>query len=155
MWTPVFPVLTAYAPRSVYGRYLRFVLDVVETNLPPDVRLVRVHGLVGGIEKRGDRFELVVGDEVIVCDQVAVCSGHPREQAERTMLSGRSNAQRHQRAGSVIGILGLGLTFHDAVAMLTVGRGGRFVGRGPDCEYIPGGQEPALIVAGSRSALPV
>lgn len=166
-----FPGPDAYAPRSHYGRYLRFVLDVVETNLPPGVNLVRVPGLVSGIEKRGGRFELHVGDRLIACDQVAICSGHPREQPELTVLAGRTNPDRHQRRtslrtsgdtarqepspGNVIGILGLGLTFHDAVAMLTVGRGGRFVGGQRDCTYIPSGEEPDLIVAGSRSALPI
>jgi methylaspartate mutase epsilon subunit len=165
-----FPGPCAYAPRSLYGRYLRFVLDVVETNLPPNVDLVRVPGLVSGIEKRGGRFELLVGDQKIACDQVAVCSGHAREQTWRCVLAGWSAGERHQRhaaphvrddagrgvfPGGVTGILGLGLTFHDVVATLTVGRGGRFVGRGRDCEYVPSGAEPDLIVAGSRSALPI
>ncbi len=166
-----FPGPDAYAPRSLYGRYLRFVLDVVETNLPPDVGLVRIHGLVSGIEKRHGRFELLVGDHLIMCDQVAICSGHPREQPEPSVPAGWTNSERHQRRtpsrasydagrrgvspGSVIGVLGLGLSFHDVVAMLTVGRGGRFAGRGQGCEYIPSGEEPDLIVAGSRSALPI
>jgi FAD-NAD(P)-binding len=166
-----FPGPGAYAPRSLYGRYLRFVLDVVETNLPPDVDLVRVPGLVDGIEKRGERFELLVGDRSIVCDQVAICSGHPREEPERSTAAGWARPARHRRGsaarargdagrrgaspGGAIGILGLGLTFHDVVATLTVGRGGRFAGQGQDCAYIPSGQEPDLIVAGSRSALPI
>ncbi|MEV0505543.1 FAD/NAD(P)-binding protein, partial [Streptomyces spectabilis] len=89
-----FPGPDAYAPRSLYGRYLRFVLDVVETNLPHDVRLVRVPGLVSGIEKRAGRFELRVGDRLITCDQVAVCSGHPREQSARPALVGRPASER-------------------------------------------------------------
>jgi len=166
-----FPGPDAYAPRSLYGRYLRFVLDVVETNLPPNVDLIRVPGLVSSIEKRAGRFELLVGDQVIACDKVAVCSGHLRDQPERSVSVGWTSWERQQRhtdlstsgdvghrvvsPGSVIGILGLGLTFHDVLATLTVGRGGRFVGRGQDCEYIPSGAEPHLIVAGSRSALPI
>jgi methylaspartate mutase epsilon subunit len=166
-----FPGSDAYASRSLYGRYLHFVLDVVETNLPPDVSLVRVLGLVTGIEKRGGRFELLVGDQVIACDQVAICSGHPREEPEHSVLAGWTNSDRHERRtasrtfgdagrrgvfpGGMIGILGLGLSFHDVVATLTVGRGGRFAGRGLECEYVPSGEEPDLIVAGSRSALPI
>lgn len=166
-----YPGPDAYAPRSLYGRYLRFVLDVVETNLPPEVRLVRVTGLVSGIEKRDGRFELLVGDDVVTCDRVAVCSGHPRE-PEPSGPADRTGPQQHRRrraaasasddagrraasSGGVIGILGLGLTFHDVVAMLTVGRGGRFTGQGRDCEYVASGDEPDLIVAGSRSALPI
>lgn len=148
-----FPGPHAYAPRSLYGRYLRFVLDVVETNLPPDVSLVRIAGLVRDIEKRGGRFELRVGDRVITCDRVAICSGHPREQRHQRRTASCDVKDAGNRG--VVGILGLGLTFHDVVAMLTVGRGGRFVGRGHDCEYVPSGAEPALVVAGSRSALPI
>lgn len=163
-----FPGPDAYAPRSLYGRYLRLVLDVVETNLPPEVDLIRLPGLVSGIEKRGGRFELVVGDQLIVCDKVAVCSGHLRDQPEHPAAVGWTGAQQHTALpapdnagrrmalpGSVIGVLGLGLTFHDVLASLTVGRGGRFAGRGQDCEYLPSGKEPRLIVAGSRSALPI
>ena len=166
-----FPGPDAYAPRSLYGRYLRFVLDVVETNLPSGVDLVRVPGLVSSVEKRGGRFELLVGDRSITCDRVAVCIGHPREQPWYAALDGRTVTQQRRRrataraldddgrrgpaSGGVVGILGLGLTFHDVLAALTVGRGGSFAGRGPECEYIPSGREPDLIVAGSRSALPI
>jgi methylaspartate mutase epsilon subunit len=169
-----FPGPGAYAPRSIYGRYLRFVLDVVETNLPPGVDLVRIHGMVSSIEKRGGRFELLVADRSITCDRIAVCSGHPREQSDqsgRFAATGWTNPERLRhctaaRAGDdsgrrgafpagVTGILGLGLTFHDVLAALTVGRGGRFVGSGDECEYIPSGDEPELIVAGSRSAKPI
>ena len=169
-----FPGPGAYAPRSVYGRYLRFVLDVVETNLPPGVDLVRVHGVVSGIEKRGGRFELSVADQPITCDRVAVCSGHQREPSDqpgRFVSAGWTSPERlrHRAAaragddlgrrgvcpGGVTGIIGLGLTFHDVVAALTVGRGGRFVGSGEECVYVPSGDEPDLIVAGSRSAVPI
>ena len=166
-----FPGPDAYAPRSLYGRYLHLVLDVVETNLPPDVNLVRISGLVSGIEKSDGRFDVRIEGRVIACDQVVICSGHRRERPERSALTGRTNSKRHRRRmaapapggaeksrsmpGDVIGIRGLGLTFHDIVATLTVGRGGRFVGRGRDCRYIRSGAEPDLVVAGSRSALPV
>ena len=169
-----FPGPGAYAPRSVYGRYLRFVLDVIETNLPPGVDLVRIHGVVRAIEKRGERFELSIADRPVVCDRVAVCSGHQREQSDKSgrfVATGWTNPERlRQRTtaragdepgrrgafpGGATGIVGLGLTFHDVVAALTVGRGGRFVGSGEQCVYIPGGDEPDLIVAGSRSAMPI
>ncbi len=49
-------------------------------------------------------------------------------------------------------MIGLGLTFFDVMAELTVGRGGRFVERDGRTEYLPSGREPHL-VAGSRSGL--
>jgi len=103
-----------------------------------------------------------------------VCTGHPREPSDRSgrfVSTGWTNPERlHHRtaacardeggrrgvlSGGVTGILGLGLTFHDVLAALTVGRGGRFVGSGETCEYVPGGGEPDFIVAGSRSAMPI
>lgn len=49
-------------------------------------------------------------------------------------------------------MIGLGLTFFDVLAELTIGRGGRFVEHGGRTEYLPSGREPHL-VAGSRSGL--
>ncbi|MBC6463120.1 hypothetical protein HKK72_35590, partial [Actinomadura sp. HBU206391] len=58
-------------------------------------------------------------------------------------------------AGSPVGIIGLGLSFYDVMAALTIGRGGRFEpgGRG-GLVYRPSGREP-LLVAGSRSGVPL
>ncbi|WP_278255872.1 hypothetical protein [Nocardioides convexus] len=49
---------------------------------------------------------------------------------------------------------GLGLTFYDSLALLTEGRGGRYVDDGTALRYLPSGNEP-LIVAGSRSGVPL
>src|SRR5690606_28198737 len=52
-------------------------------------------------------------------------------------------------------VAGLGANFFDVVALLTAGRGGRFVaGDSPfDLTYLPSGREPRLLV-GSRRGLP-
>ncbi|NGZ99815.1 hypothetical protein G5V59_04410 [Nocardioides sp. W3-2-3] len=57
-------------------------------------------------------------------------------------------------AGDVVGVRGLGLTFYDSLALLTEGRGGRYVDDGTALRYLPSGNEP-LIVAGSRSGVPL
>ena len=56
--------------------------------------------------------------------------------------------------GSVVGVLGLGLSFYDVMAALTIGRGERFEAAGDGLQYEPSGREP-LVVAGSRSGVPV
>ena len=166
-----FPGPTAYAPRSHYGRYLRFVLDVVETNLPTEAEMIRLNGLVTDVRKCGDRFELDLNGQLVICDHVVVCSGHPRsrpaeQDAHEWILSGhRQSRARARDAGGAavdvprrgtVGIIGLGLTFHDVLASLTVGRGGRFEQLSRTrCEYVPSGNEPDVIVAASRSALPI
>jgi hypothetical protein len=58
-------------------------------------------------------------------------------------------------AGVPVGVIGLGLSFYDVMAQLTLGRGGRFVGAGDGhLRYLPSGREP-LLVAGSRGGLPL
>ncbi|WP_251840381.1 FAD/NAD(P)-binding protein [Oceanitalea stevensii] len=58
-------------------------------------------------------------------------------------------------AGEDVVVAGLGANFFDVVAVLTAGRGGRFVpGDSPfDLTYLPSGREPRLLV-GSRRGLP-
>lgn len=82
-----FPGPDAYAPRSLYGRYLRFVLDVIETNLPPNAHLVRILGLASDIERRDEQFEVVVNDYTLPCDDIVICTGHPRKQPESLGLA--------------------------------------------------------------------
>ncbi|WP_230976418.1 FAD/NAD(P)-binding protein [Georgenia wutianyii] len=57
--------------------------------------------------------------------------------------------------GEDVVVAGLGANFFDVVALLTAGRGGRFVaGSSPlDLTYLPSGREPRLLV-GSRRGLP-
>ena len=58
-------------------------------------------------------------------------------------------------AGVTVGVIGLGLSFYDVMAQLTLGRGGRFVDDGDGrLRYLPSGREP-LLVAGSRGGLPL
>ncbi len=58
-------------------------------------------------------------------------------------------------AGEDVVVAGLGANFFDVVAVLTAGRGGRFVaGDSPvELTYLPSGREPRLLV-GSRRGLP-
>ena len=46
---------------------------------------------------------------------------------------------------AVVAIQGLGLTGHDVIAELTVGRGGRFAETGSRLRYLPSGREPRLL----------
>ncbi|MER6563752.1 FAD/NAD(P)-binding protein, partial [Streptomyces sp. NPDC001027] len=43
---PEYPGPNSYAPRALHGRYMRFLLDAIEKNLPERVRLTPVHGCV-------------------------------------------------------------------------------------------------------------
>jgi methylaspartate mutase epsilon subunit len=166
-----------YAPRAVYGRYLRYVLDRVEENLPPRVTVHRVRARVEDLARAGSttRWTLHLHDgQKLDVERVVLTTGHPRSEppAERrrladlasarpdlTYLSGDSTADLPLGdipAGTDVGIIGLGLSFYDVLAELTLGRGGRFTedGAGGRLRYRQSGREPVL-VAGSRAGVPL
>jgi L-lysine 2,3-aminomutase/uncharacterized NAD(P)/FAD-binding protein YdhS len=159
----------AYAPRYVYGLYLRSVYRALCALAPPHARVRPYVGRVVGLEPAppGWALALETGD-TLTADSVVLATGHSRyrpDPVERGFL-GRAGA-RYVRGdsaadlpldglgpGDTVGLIGLGLSFHDVVVMLTSGRGGRFAaGPGGRLRYRPSGQEPR-IVAGSRSGLP-
>ncbi|MDX3455871.1 FAD/NAD(P)-binding protein [Streptomyces sp. ME02-8801-2C] len=169
-----YPGPDSYAPRAQYGRYLRSVLAAIQASLPPGVRLrcikERVEDVVGG----AGRYRLTLsGGERLDVDRVVLTTGHASNE-----LTGREGdladfAVRHPGlryiqggsaadmplddipAGSRVGVIGLGLSFYDVMAALTLGRGGTFTERADGTlRYVPSGSEP-VIVAGSRSGMPL
>jgi methylaspartate mutase epsilon subunit len=168
-----------HAPRAVYGRYLRFVLDVVERTVPDRVTVHRVLGRVVDVVNTGTRrrsapvsVRLQDGRHLKV-DRAVLTTGHqisepPAEQRRLEAFAARRLQSQYIRgdssadlpldtipAGITVGVIGLGLSFYDVLAQLTLGRGGRFVDDGNGgLRYLPSGREP-LLVAGSRGGLPL
>ncbi|MDV9170868.1 FAD/NAD(P)-binding protein [Streptomyces sp. W16] len=161
-----------YAPRALYGRYLLFLLDRIERSLPSSVTLHRVVATVTDLRKEegGYRLTLDGGGELHV-DRAVLVTGHarPRLSGQLRELQGFARTGPNLRfipGGSAadmplsdiparggVGLIGMGLTFYDVVAALTVGRGGRFTESPDGLVYTASGHEPFL-VAGSRSGFP-
>ncbi|WP_225447789.1 FAD/NAD(P)-binding protein [Streptacidiphilus sp. P02-A3a] len=171
---PDFPGPGSYAPRGVYGRYLSFYLDAVESSLPATATLRRVSGEVVAVERDEQDWRLPLADgQVLHADRVVLATGHAvtelsGEQGQLSAFAAAHLGARYIRGdsaadmplasiapGSRVAVLGMGLSFYDVVAALTAGRGGRFQedGRG-GLRYLPSGREPKL-VAGSRSGVPM
>ncbi|MFD4986512.1 FAD/NAD(P)-binding protein [Streptomyces sp. NPDC058374] len=168
-----FPGPNSYAPRALYGQYLHFVLDSIEAALPDKVTLVRrrqTAAQLRGDGNRGYRLKLADGS-VLAAHRVVLTTGHARPRltgpsqelsefaAQRTHLryvpAGPAAEMRLDElsGGSAVGVMGLGLTFYDVMAALTLGRGGRFTEAADGTlRYRPSGDEP-LLFAGSRSGL--
>ncbi|MFK0193986.1 FAD/NAD(P)-binding protein [Kitasatospora sp. NPDC090308] len=171
---PDHPGPNSYAPRRLHGEYMQFVLRTVEENLPPHATLHRVRGEVTDLERLADDYRLTFADGTeLRADRVVLTTGHTRPelsglQKRLADFAAEHPALRYIRgdsaadmpldeipAGSPVGVLGLGLSFYDVMAALTEGRGGTFVESGArGLRYEPSGAEP-LIVAGSRSGLPL
>lgn len=176
-WCATDPVngdLNGYAPRATYGRYLRYVFETVAAGLPAGTVPHRVRGRVEELtETASGVLRLRTGEgRTITADLAVLTTGHPRpdlDPDQRTLADAAAGGRRARYlrgdsaadmplddlpAGSVVGILGLGLSFYDVMAALTTGRGGEFVPAGDGLRYRPSGAEP-LLVAGSRSGVPL
>ncbi len=157
-----------YASRPFYGQYLHWVFAATVAALPPSVQLVTHRATVTSSRVVSGRTALTLDDgSTLVSDAVVLClgwlpateetpagghpwiaPGHPAEQDLSAAAPGRRVLVR-----------GMGMGFFDVMALLTEGRGGRFVaddGTRPGLgrlRYLPSGGEPHLVV-GSRRGVP-
>ncbi|MFF8381467.1 FAD/NAD(P)-binding protein [Streptomyces sp. NPDC015661] len=173
-----------YAPRAVYGRYLTYVMARIEETLPPGLTVHRVPARVicadrvregDGTEAAPHRLRLDRGD-VLTVDRLVLATGHPLTEPDAEQREWQRFARAHSSparpvryvgggsasemplaeipAGASVGILGMGLTFYDILAELTLGRGGAFVEGEEGLLYLPSGKEPRIL-AGSRGGVPL
>ncbi|MFF4740865.1 FAD/NAD(P)-binding protein [Streptomyces sp. NPDC001262] len=163
-----------YAPRALHGRYMRYVLDVIEANLPPWAALHRVTAAVEDVVPTGEGYELLLSDgSRLHVGKVVLTTGHPSptligSQRELEEFAATRPHLRYIRGDSAadmpleaipadasVGIIGIGLSFYDIMYALTVGRGGKFIeDHDGTVRYEPSGNEPRML-AGSRSGVPL
>ena len=165
-----------YLPRQLLGCYLAWAAGALLAALPPSVRAVHLRQKAVDVYAQPDgsyAVELESGF-TLPSDYVFLATGHGRNQLSDEESWYRKFAQDHARynprlayvrhvyplarldqvaSDASVGIQGIGLTAHDVVAELTVGRGGRYEGDGADLRYLPSGREPRLFLF-SRQCLP-
>ncbi|TFW16548.1 FAD/NAD(P)-binding protein [Duganella callida] len=178
-----------YLPRSVLGEYLAWVYRQIAAALPAGVALCHHRARAADLRRLADgRCEVVLdGGALVVSDFVFLTTGHgcnePGEDDRRLARFAREHAGQNGRLAFVrqaypvsqlagigsdarVAIQGLGLSAHDVIAELTVGRGGVFVavaqgGQGARSgnaaagalRYLPSGREPQLTLC-SRHCMP-
>lgn len=165
-----------YLSRAELGNYLQFVVDLLTANRPRnvDVSIIRSH--VIDIKPLSEREFIIVvdGDYKQSCEFIFITTGHgtniltENEQQKIDFVS--SNRHKNPNLGFIrspyplsmmesispdarVLVQGMGLTAHDVIAELTVGRGGRYKENRGRLEYIPSGREP-IISLFSRQGLP-
>ncbi|MES2151131.1 MAG: FAD/NAD(P)-binding protein [Pseudomonadota bacterium] len=165
-----------YLPRQLLGRYLGWAYRELARALPASVTLTHLR------QRAIDMFEMPDGSFTVELDSgyalasdfVFLTTGHSRNSLTDEEAWCRKFALDHARynhrlayirhvypldklgsiaADAKVGIQGIGLTAHDVVAELTVGRGGRFEGEGGHTRYLRSGQEPQLLLF-SRNCIP-
>lgn len=174
---PSLPEIAAndYAPRVVYGKYLKSVYQSILDNLPENVTVESIVGWVVGLRKDdggAHTLTLADGGGTRSVHKVILTTGHPQHEPKGAKKQFIRFAQQNPGLMFVAGdsaacmpldeipgngltaIIGQGLGFFDALLSLTVGRGGHFETKNDRLVYIPSGREPK-IVSGSRSGTPI
>ncbi|MDX2937532.1 FAD/NAD(P)-binding protein [Streptomyces ipomoeae] len=167
-----------YPTRAQYGHYLEWVFAEVVRGAPPAVRIVTHRTRAVRLDDAPDgtqRLTLATGHVLTDLAAVVLTQGHLPTVPDRTERRLTAYADRHGlrhfppanpadldlspvAPGEPVLLRGLGLNFFDHMALLTTGRGGRFVydhdhaGR-RGTRYLPSGREPRLY-AGSRRGVP-
>ncbi|MGW1888895.1 FAD/NAD(P)-binding protein [Streptomyces sp. NPDC002004] len=162
-----------YPTRADYGRYLEWVFGEVVRTAPHGVR-VEVHTARAARLDDGahglQTLTLDDGRALTGLSAVVLAQGHlpvvagpdERRLAEHASRHGLRHYPPASPAdldlsplapGEPVLLRGLGLNFFDHMALLTVGRGGRFVRSDDRLRYVPSGREP-MLYAGSRRGVP-
>ncbi|MGX1755421.1 FAD/NAD(P)-binding protein [Streptomyces lydicus] len=164
----------AYAARRDQGRYLRHFFETVTRERPASVRLyvhraraVDLRRTPAGAAPGGRGRQQVIldsGQPPFLADRVVFAQGHtdtlaaPAPAGLTRIGPGPADpaALADVPPGARVLVRGLGLVFIDCLALLTEGRGGRFVRPAPGgpLRYLPSGREPRLY-AGSRRGFPL
>ncbi|MEV1068438.1 FAD/NAD(P)-binding protein [Streptomyces sp. NPDC050263] len=162
-----------YPTRAHYGRYLEWVFARTVRQAPPSVRVVTHSARALRLDDAADGRQVLTLDDgrvLLGLSAVVLAQGHLPVAADSGQQRHTAYAERHGlrhvppanpadvdlRAlapGEPVLLRGLGLNFFDHMALLTTGRGGRFVPEGGGLRYLPSGQEPRLY-AGSRRGVP-
>lgn len=160
--------------RALYGAYLRWCFEIALHRLPPTVQVTlhtaRAIGITQ-VEHGGrtlDRVELDTGayidsDATVLAtgwlmpsassdEQVLMDSGLPWV-APANPLEQDFSILPPASTGQKVLVRGLGMGFFDAMALVTIDRGGRFLEDADapgGLRYEPSGQEPHLVVTSGR-----
>ncbi|MFJ5549112.1 FAD/NAD(P)-binding protein [Streptomyces sp. NPDC093225] len=163
----------SYPSRAFYGHYLTWAFRRIVATAPARVRIVVHPATATSVDDGpGGRQRVTLDDGTVLTglDAVVLAQGHGAARPtgrERelgafaaahglTYLAPGNPADADLsgiRPGEAVALRGLGLNFFDHMALLTVGRGGRFERRLGRLVYVPSGREPRLY-ASSRRGLP-
>ncbi|WP_158541415.1 MULTISPECIES: FAD/NAD(P)-binding protein [unclassified Pseudomonas] len=153
-----------FLPRAWLGEYLAWTYREVLRTLPTCVDVIHHPHAVDNIEHTDTgAFVLSTDDrQRYHVDWLLITIGHAEPPAagaglgkttQRVCAYPQAHASQTIASTQAVGIEGMGLSAMDAVAQLTVGRGGRFIAGPAGLTYQPSGEEPRLFMY-SRRGLP-
>ncbi|MFF7726392.1 FAD/NAD(P)-binding protein [Streptomyces sp. NPDC008001] len=156
-----------YLPRRILGEYLSWFLQRVLDRAPDhlEIRFHRTEAVGLTVLPGGNRRVVLDDGGVVTAPFVFLTTGHtpPAALPEQDRLLGEHRRVRDIYPptsrfadilpGQTVALAGTGLSGMDALAALTLGRGGRYVTAGGELQYVPSGAEPRILLY-SRTGLP-
>ncbi|MFD4555868.1 FAD/NAD(P)-binding protein [Streptomyces sp. NPDC058469] len=173
-WAPAELGPDDYPTRAHYGRYLEWVFARTVREAPESVHVEPHTARAVRLDDTADGHQCLTldnGRTLSALSAVVLAQGHLPTAPDSTQRRLSSHARHHGlrhippanpadvdlsvvRPGEPVLLRGLGLNFFDHTALLTTGRGGRFVRtENGGLRYLPSGNEPRLY-AGSRRGIP-
>ncbi|NQX28875.1 FAD/NAD(P)-binding protein [Microbacteriaceae bacterium VKM Ac-2854] len=147
----------AFPSRRAVGAYLRAAAGAIDEAIGPGIRVERISAMVRAAVQDGDHWRLELAGSTrrtVRADAVVVATGSGCPPMVATDPDGATRPLDAVPAGADVFVAGLGLSFHDAVSVLTEDRGGTYRSHDRGRRYLRSGREPR-IMATSRSGLPV
>lgn len=173
-----------YVPRSLLGKYLEWCYEEIVANKRSNIEIVEHHCRASFVnEVDNGQYEIVLPRERLTLnniDLIYLATGHTSNFPTNEEMAMDAHVKELRDCGmncramfvpkpyplhqlkdidteSVVAIEGFGLTAHDVVAELTLGRSGYYVqnqDKNSSLKYIPSGKEPKSIIMFSHSGLP-
>ena len=145
-----------FLPRSLLGDYLHWSFARITERLPAHVELVLHREAVAACRRGAEGAGWLLdgaGGTREQTDALFLTTGHgagapaaPQAMAQALRPYPLPGSLAAVGAGESVAIAGLGLCAMDALAALTVGRGGRMQGSGASTTYRPSGEEPRILL---------
>ncbi|WKU46109.1 FAD/NAD(P)-binding protein [Streptomyces sp. VNUA116] len=156
-----------YLPRRILGEYLSWFLQRVVDRAPGHlvIRFHRTEAVELTVLPDGNRRVVLDDGGVLTAPYVFLTTGHtpPAALPEQDRPLGEHRRVREIyppvsrfagiRPGQTVALAGTGLSGMDALAALTLGRGGRYTTADGTLRYVPSGAEPRILLY-SRTGLP-
>ncbi len=163
-----------FTSRALFGVYSQWFFEHLGAHVPANVTLSYERKSVADVVKNGDEYTVTLDDNSSVkADHVVMALGHVDNDLddEQKVFAAAADenadllyvAPTHPSEADLdavparekVVLRGLGLSFFDYIAKLTISRGGRFSrDNNGVLYYLPSGKEPHMI-AGSRKGLPM
>ena len=163
-----------FTSRALFGAYAQWFYERLGAQVPGNVILSYERKQIIDVTQQDSQYSVTLADDKsFIADKVILATGmtdsvlSPEQQAFADAADANKNmlyiapthpAESHLNeipARQKVVLRGLGLSFFDYLAKLTIGRGGRFArDNNSVLYYLPSGNEPHII-AGSRRGLPL